>query len=248
MRFIREHGLSVTSHPEDWADVFFPRYEQHKKTCITPFHLSVEQFCRWSNEKAALLEMGTRSRYPDFKAFTTEEFEQYMFLPFWNGLCSSPSVEMKLSSEDTSPIHSNATLWRALGPNAVKRFKMWKCCFSLQDPKLPVPPRKTHPNFKVDEFLRDRQKVWRYVWRLARDIAGDEQTMGFKGNHADKLRITYKKEGDGFQVDAISDDGYMFTFYFGKHPAPKKYLDMGFSQLHSRVLALYDSLEDKLHQ
>ena len=52
------------------------------------------------------------------------------------------------------------------------------------------------------------------MWRLARDIAGDEQTMGFKGNHADKLRITYKKEGSGFQVDAISDDEYTFTFYF----------------------------------
>ena len=64
---------------------------------------------------------------------------------------------------------------------------MWKCYFSLQDPKLLVPLRKTHPNFKVDEFLRDQQLVWRYVWRLASDIAEEEQTMGFKGNRADKL-------------------------------------------------------------
>ena len=91
---------------------------------------------------------------------------------------------------------------------------MWKCCFSLQDPKLSVPLQKTHPNFKVDEFLRDRQLVWRYMWRLTRNIAGDEQTMRFKGYHTNKLRVTYKKEGEGFQVDAISNDGYIFTYYF----------------------------------
>ena len=111
-----------------------------------------------------------------------------------------------------------------------------------------MPLRKTHPNFKVDEFLRDRQKVWRYMWRLARDIAGDEQTMGFKSHHADKLRITYKDEGDGFQADALSDDGYTYTFYFRNQPAPKKYLDMGFSPLHGRVMALFDCLNDKFHR
>ena len=103
MRFIRDHGLSVASHPEDWADAFFPCYEKQKKTCMTPYHMSVEKLCRWSNEKATLLEMGTPSKYPDFKAFTTKEFEQYMFLPFWNGMCSPPSVEMKLSTEEASP-------------------------------------------------------------------------------------------------------------------------------------------------
>ena len=31
----------------------------------------------------------------------------------------------------------------------------------------------------------------------------DEQTLGFQGQHADKLRITHKGEGDGFQCDAL---------------------------------------------
>ena len=29
--------------------------------------------------------------------------------------------------------------------------------------------------------------------------SGGEQTMGFKGKHSDKLRISYKKESGGFQ-------------------------------------------------
>ena len=52
------------------------------------------------------------------------------------------------------------------------------------------------------------------AWRLGHDISGDEQTIGFQGCHADKLRITYKAEGDGFQCDAICDAGYTWTFFF----------------------------------
>ena len=58
-----------------------------------------------------------------------------------------------------------------------------------------------------------------------RDLSTDEQTMGFKGQHTDKLRITYKKEGGGYQCDCITGDGYTFTLYFCNQPAPKKFLD-----------------------
>ena len=45
-------------------------------------------------------------------------------------------------------------------------------------------------------------------------ISVDEQTISFKGRHADKFRINYRKEGDGFQCDAICADGYKFSIYF----------------------------------
>ena len=95
---------------------------------------------------------------------------------------------MKLLTEKASPIHSNAVLWWALGPNAVKRFKIWKCCVLFWSSRSETlgPFAKEPSNFKIDE----RQMVWRYVWRLARDIVGDEQAMEFKGNYTDKLRIT----------------------------------------------------------
>ena len=194
------------------------------------------------------MEMGTRTLYPTFKAFTTREFEQYMYLPFFNGLNPSPRVEDKLQTEEVDPIQSNSFLRRVLGPNAALRYRHWKCCFSLQDPKLPNPPRRTHPNFKIDEFLRHLEIIWRYGWMPKRDLSCDEETIGFQGRHADKLRITYKAEGDGFQCDAICDDGYTYTFFFRNQPAPKKYLDDGFSPLHARVLALYDCLNDDFHQ
>ena len=140
---------------------------------------------------------------------------------------------MKLESEEKNPIHSSHFLRRELGPNASRRLKEWKCCFACQDPKLPIPPRETHPNFKVDEYFRHIQLIFRYTWMPGRNLSGDEQTMGFKGRHPDKMRITYKKEGDGFQCDCICDNGYTFTFYFRNQPAPKRWLDQGLSPLHA---------------
>ena len=49
----------------------------------------------------------------------------------------------------------------------------------------------------------------------------DEMTMRFKGKHRDKLRITYKKEGDGFQADALCDDGYILQVHMRNDPAQK---------------------------
>ena len=88
------------------------------------------------------------------------------------------------------------------------------------------------------------------AWRLGHDghdISGDEQTIGFQGCHVDKLRITYKAEGDGFQCDAICDAGYTWTFFFQNIPAPQKWIHLGYSPLHSWILAMFDQLEDKNH-
>jgi hypothetical protein len=137
MRFIERANLTVSSHPVDWMDAFLPVYEKKSRDPNSnPYHLSVDQLCKWSNEKAMLMQMGTKSRYPEFKAFTTEEFEQYLYLFFFNGLSPSPQLEMKLRSEQKDPIHHNAFLCRVLGPNAPCRLREWKACFACQDPKI----------------------------------------------------------------------------------------------------------------
>ena len=62
-------------------------------------------------------------------------------------------------------------------------------------------------------------------------VAIDEQTIGFKGKHGLALRISYKREGDGYQCDALCEDGYTFSFCFRHSDAPDvpdelKYLDL----------------------
>ena len=70
----------------------------------------------------------------------------------------------------------------------------------------------------------------------------------FKGHHRDKLRITFKKEGDGFMADALCDDGYCYQIYFRNDPAPTKYLRMGLSPLLARTMFLFDALRDEYHR
>jgi hypothetical protein len=63
-------------------------------------------------------------------------------------------------------------------------------------------------------------EISKKVMIMGKWISVDEQTISFKGRHVDKLRINYKKEGDGFQCDAICSDGYTFTVYFQNIAAP----------------------------
>jgi hypothetical protein len=62
------------------------------------------------------------------------------------------------------------------------------------------------------------------------------------------MRITYKKEGDGFQCDAICDDGFCFSIYFRNEPPPRKYTFQGLSPLHARDMWLFEQLRDDGHR
>ena len=77
------------------------------------------------------------------------------------------------------------------------------------------------------------------------NLSIDEQTISFQGRHANKLRISYKAKGDGFQADAICDRGFTYAFYFRNEPPPKKYIKQGLSPLHARVMWLFDKLEQQ---
>ena len=71
--------------------------------------------------------------------------------------------------------------------------------------------------------------------------------IGFQGQHADKLHITYNMEGDGFQCDALANAGFTWTFYFHNQLVPEKGTTLGYSPLHSCILGMCDQLEEKYH-
>ena len=82
---------------------------------------------------------------------------------------------------------------------------------------------------------------------MGRNISADEQTIGFKGQHQDKQRISYKREGDGFLADTLCESGFTYTFYFRNMPPPKHYISKGCSALHARVLFMFDQLKSSYH-
>ena len=136
---------------------------------------------------------------------------------------------------------------RSFGPNAERRHKYFKDFHALQDPRIFPPERKKQPNWKVRPLLQWMNVIMPIAWLLGYAFSIDEMTMGFKGNHQDKRRITYKVEGDGFQADALCQDGYTYKVHLRNDPAPRKYTSMGLSPLHARVMWLFDSLNDKFH-
>ena len=134
-----------------------------------------------------------------------------------------------------------------MGPNATRRFKMFRAFFSCQDPRAFPPSKKTNPLFKVSPVVKWINEVGRLSVDLGKSISIDEQTVGFQGRHGDKLRISYKAEGDGFQCDVICQEGFTYSVYFRNEPPPANYTSKGISPLHARCLWLFDTLKDKGH-
>jgi hypothetical protein len=185
--------------------------------------------------------------YPDFKPFSMHEIRQHIGLYVLNGLNPSPGVELKFRSSAQDELHGSDFVRNSFGPSAERRHRMFKAFFAVQNPMIEAPPRKKKPNWKINPLIKWLNFVMPLAWILGRVFSVDEQTIGFQGNHADKKRITYKAEGDGFQNDALCQDGWTHQVHFRNEPAPVKYIRAGLSPLHSRVVWLFDCVKDKWH-
>ena len=80
-------------------------------------------------------------------------------------------------------------------------------------------------------------------WETGKILSIDEQTIGFQGRHAAKLRITYKRIGDGFQADALCEEGYTYAFVFRHDIVPNVGTD-DLSPLHKRCVWLMRQLQN----
>ena len=131
-----------------------------------------------------------------------------------------------------------------LGPNAEVGHRQFKKYLTLNDPRAIPPPRKDDSNYKVNPIIKQMVHTSKKAMNMGQNIIVDEQMMGFKGAHADVIRITFKNEGDGFRCEAVCADGYTFTVYFRNIPAPNELLDKYLSPLHARVISMLEQLED----
>ena len=246
-KMIKKFKLTAESRPEDYAEIVLPfnkNVQSGKKEM-----LSFCQMKNWTNCKASLADAGRDGTcYPDFKEFSTHEIRQHLGLYVLQGLCPSPRVEMKFHSQQQDKVHGNDFVYRSFGPNAERRHRHFKAFFACQDPRIDPPPREKEPNWKVRPLLKWINFIFPALWMLACAFSVDEMTMGFKGQHKDKKRITYKAEGDGFQADALCQDGFTYQVFMRNDRAPAKYLKKGLSPLHSRVMGLFDSIKDTHHQ
>ena len=248
LSFVKKHQLSSQSHPADFVEAFLPFRKNRLSDGSNKKYVSIELMTKWTNLKAELSGAGDGGTiHRDFRRFSPKELRQHLGLYIFNGLSPAPRVEYKFRPHSQDAVHGNDFIYHSFGPNAERRHRHFKTFLAAQDPAIAIPQRKLYPNWKVRPLLKWMNHIFKEAWWVGEYCAVDEMTIGFQGMHADKRRITYKAEGDGFQADALCDDGYCYQFYFRNHPAPKKYLEKGLSPLHSRVMTLFDTLTDKYH-
>ena len=115
------------------------------------------------------------------------------------------NLRIKLQSHD--PIYGNEFLEAAFGNQDDFQDCQFQAFFDLQYHLLTVPPRKNFTNLKVDRCFQCIKSISIQVCRPDKYLAGKEQTISFKVQHVDKIRINFRKARYGFLDDAISDDG-----------------------------------------
>lgn len=201
--------------------------------------------------RAMMENSGLGGKYSDFSNFTLNELMRHIGLYLLQGLSPSPQVEMKFHSQAEDPVNGYDFVHKSFGgkPSLSKRrHKHFKCFLASVNPTIHVPNRASHPNWKIHPFLKHTYQVSQEAVFLGRNLSCDEQTVGFQGNHKDKQRITYKKEGDGFLADCICSEGYTFAFHFRHQPASSNIMkQLTCSPLHARVLGLISQLPDKFY-
>ncbi len=118
-----------------------------------PKHVvTISDWCTYSNKKALLCNAGQKGDvYPEYTNFSPSEIKSFLGLYLLNGLNPSPQINMKFKSQSEDPINGNDLCHERFGKNAVKRHKHFKAFFSCQDPLIPGPSRKTHPNHKISQ-------------------------------------------------------------------------------------------------
>jgi hypothetical protein len=244
-KFKKNHKLTSLSSPEEFFNAVLPlKNNMHNGK----EYLSFDLLTKWTNTKAILAGAGLGTCYPEFTPFTINEIRQHIGLYVLYGLSPCPRIEQKFKSQFEDKVHGSDFVFSSFKGNAERRHRHFKAFFAVQNPVIDVPPKSQFPNWKIRPLLMWMNFLFPLIWLLGVAFSIDEMTMGFQGRHADKKRITYKRAGDGFQADALCDDGFTYQIFMRNDPAPKEYTSKGLSPLHSRVMALFDTVKDDHHQ
>ena len=77
---------------------------------------------------------------------------------------------------------------------------------------------------------------------LSVSISIDKITMYFKGQHSEKIIMTYKSEGYGLQEDDIFQKGCIYQIFICTDTAPKTYFFKRLLPLHDIVMTLFSNV------
>ena len=153
---------------------------------------------------------------------------QHMSIYKINGLNPSPQVEMKLKTQAEDPIQGCVTITNCLGANNAQRYHKFKSFFAVAVSKIITLPRSTHPNWKVELFMKHVNCVNREA--VGENWVINEQTMGSKGNMPTHVGMMKRMKGADFKLTPWIPqvDTHMLFTSETRH-LPKYILIRGFS-------------------
>eukprot|EP01043_Picozoa_sp_COSAG02_P009074 COSAG02_NODE_302_length_25234_cov_43.365307_14_plen_804_part_00 len=225
--------LKPTSEPIEYYDLLLPPGTR-EKLFVKPTNM------RAAMEGAGKTDGRSRKNYMDFTPFDLAEVDAIHGLYIINGLSPAPELHRHLKSPVEDPLYGKSA-FKLRFPKGERRLRHFKRFLTLYDPRTdPQSATAKGVMFKVEPLLTAVSSTCRKYWRTGEVVSVDEQTVGFQGRHFAKQRITYKREGDGFQCDAVCDNGYTFAFIFRQETAPPS--GLGLSPLHERVMYLLKTL------
>ncbi len=96
------------------------------------------------------------------------------------------------------------------GKHCWKHF--WQC-FTLSDFRdNQKESQQANLLWKVQTLLDKLNQQASRMWLPGKFVDINEQTIGFQGSLGLKIRILYKRKGNGFQCNTICNCGYTFSF------------------------------------
>ncbi len=224
-------------HPKDFFDTqIFPDFV---KRCIV----------NTTNVQAAVegADFGGTT-YQDFEPFDLAKVYKMIGLLFVNGLLPRPRISMRFKGHKLYGNNFIASAMRKQlpqGRQAIQGFQRWKhfqrfmCMFDFR--KDAKKETAKNPLWKVQHLLDKLNNNAAKMWIPGKWISIDEQTFGFQGRSGVKLHISYKKEGDGLQCDAVCINGYTYSFFFhhgDPPPLPTEFKNFDLSPTAQRVVWL----------
>jgi hypothetical protein len=153
------------------------------------------------------------------------ELNKFVSLLLANGSTLKPQFEYWFEGQEREPLFGNDKFACAIDKHVghckshwvsgKHRWKHFWRYFTLSDfPKNPKESQGENPLWKVQTLIDEMDEQASRMWVPGNFVAIDEQTISFQGSSGLKVRITYKREGDGFQCDAVCDHGYTYSFWF----------------------------------
>ena len=190
------------------------------------------QLTSGSNSYAASKGVGASDHYAEFVPFSKVEIVKGLGLLLRNGVAPTPNQGLAFDDPRNSFVfgdYRTREIWTGKGCGGpARRWQHFRSFFHIQnyaqqhwtktDPTtgkfVKLDANTAGPLHKLEPMLSYVQVKWKRGWRCGRDLALDEETIGFKGRCSLVVRIKNKNEGDGLQADCICDGGYTFTFWF----------------------------------